>query len=346
MNAATFETALAARVDDMLDACTRCGKCVEVCPSVAPAGLGEAAPRRCHRWRDRYRAHRNGPGSSRKWASSCLLSGECIKACDYGVNPRFLLAMARVAMTKAAGELPERRRARRRELSAISGATSPRCRSCSSSRRPAGAARAGQEARRGDRRRAAGFRVLYRLQRAQDPAHRAARARHHGCARHHLSGDGRAVPLLRRRAHALGRRRDVRPHGHEHHRQAVALEVRPGPVLVPELLRAVHRDDLADGRAPARRAAVRDDAVHAVPHGPARRPAAAAATARRPARRACTSIRASPASWKPPRRSFARSQAIEVVDLQQPAVGLQSVNLSVLPAYKREVQLRRAGSRA
>ena len=31
---------------------------------------------------------------------------------------------------------------------------------------------------------------------------------------------------------------------------------------------------------------------------------------------------------------------VELVDLQQPAVGLQSVNLSVLPAYKREVQLK------
>ena len=39
-----------------------------------------------------------------------MLSGECIKACDEGVNPRFLLAMARVAMAKAEHELPERRR--------------------------------------------------------------------------------------------------------------------------------------------------------------------------------------------------------------------------------------------
>ena len=35
---------------------------------------------------------------------------------------------------------------------------------------------------------AARFRVLHRLQRAQDPAHCAACARHHGCARRHLSG--------------------------------------------------------------------------------------------------------------------------------------------------------------
>jgi len=39
-----------------------------------------------------------------------MLSGECIKACDYGVNPRFLLAMARLAMLKDDNELSERRR--------------------------------------------------------------------------------------------------------------------------------------------------------------------------------------------------------------------------------------------
>ena len=31
----TFETALKARTDAMLDACTRCGKCVQVCPTGA-----------------------------------------------------------------------------------------------------------------------------------------------------------------------------------------------------------------------------------------------------------------------------------------------------------------------
>ena len=39
-----------------------------------------------------------------------MLSGECIKACDDGVNPRFLLAMARLAIAKAGSELPDRRR--------------------------------------------------------------------------------------------------------------------------------------------------------------------------------------------------------------------------------------------
>jgi ferredoxin len=40
----TFETALSARVAAMADACTRCGKCVEVCPVTGPGGV-EAEPR-------------------------------------------------------------------------------------------------------------------------------------------------------------------------------------------------------------------------------------------------------------------------------------------------------------
>ena len=52
-----------------------------------------------------------GNDAARKWASGCLLSGECIKACDYGVNPRFLLGMAHVAMAKAKDDAATQRRA-------------------------------------------------------------------------------------------------------------------------------------------------------------------------------------------------------------------------------------------
>ena len=40
-----FELALSARTDAMLDACTRCGKCVEICPVTQPAGIGNVAPK-------------------------------------------------------------------------------------------------------------------------------------------------------------------------------------------------------------------------------------------------------------------------------------------------------------
>ena len=45
MQNAGFEEALNSRVDDMLDACTKCGACFTACPIAGPAGLGEADPK-------------------------------------------------------------------------------------------------------------------------------------------------------------------------------------------------------------------------------------------------------------------------------------------------------------
>jgi len=39
-----FEIALNGRIDGMLDACTWCGKCVDACPSIRPAGIADARP--------------------------------------------------------------------------------------------------------------------------------------------------------------------------------------------------------------------------------------------------------------------------------------------------------------
>jgi Fe-S oxidoreductase len=106
----TFESALGERIDDMIDACTRCGKCVEACPSVAPAGLAAANPVEVIGGIIDILRAGSGTEAARSWAKACTYSGNCIEACAYGVNPRFLLAMARVAMTKAAKDLPSRRR--------------------------------------------------------------------------------------------------------------------------------------------------------------------------------------------------------------------------------------------
>ena len=108
----TFEAALKARADAMADACTRCGKCVEVCPATEAAGLTvEQRQNPVHVIDGIIDIVRHGQGNeaARKWASGCLLSGECIKACDYGVNPRFLLYMARIEMAHAKETVAQRR---------------------------------------------------------------------------------------------------------------------------------------------------------------------------------------------------------------------------------------------
>src|SRR5580765_6560644 len=105
-----FETALTARVDAMLDACTKCGKCFEACPITAPAGLDGADPQAAIAGVLDIVRLGDGPEASRKWANACVLSGECIKVCDYGVNPRFLLTMARVAMVRSENDPHEQRK--------------------------------------------------------------------------------------------------------------------------------------------------------------------------------------------------------------------------------------------
>jgi len=105
----TFETALIERTAAMADACTRCGKCVEVCPVTGPGGVNAEPVAVISGILDILKTG-DGPEASRKWANACVLTGECIKACDYGVNPRFLLGMARVAMARHRSEPTEQRR--------------------------------------------------------------------------------------------------------------------------------------------------------------------------------------------------------------------------------------------
>jgi Fe-S oxidoreductase len=104
-----FEAALQDRLQTMLDACTRCGKCVEVCPVTEVGGVN-AEPRMVIDGVLDILRLGDGNEAARKWANACVLSGECIKACDYGVNPRFLLGMARVAMARAEDDVLTQRR--------------------------------------------------------------------------------------------------------------------------------------------------------------------------------------------------------------------------------------------
>jgi Fe-S oxidoreductase len=105
-----FEEALWARVDDMLNACTRCGACFAACPITEPAGLAAADPSATVAGALDILRLGEGTAEAARWATACTLSGECIKACNYGVNPRFLLVMARLALARKANEPAVRRK--------------------------------------------------------------------------------------------------------------------------------------------------------------------------------------------------------------------------------------------
>lgn len=87
---------LESQAADLTARCTRCGKCVEVCPIVqhgfvplAGAGPGEVVG-------GVVDFLRGGPlaPASRRWTEACTGSGECITHCPERINPRLMLAIA------------------------------------------------------------------------------------------------------------------------------------------------------------------------------------------------------------------------------------------------------------
>jgi len=75
-----------------------------------PAGVGDVAPESVIAGVLDIVRTGEGPAASKAWAKGCALTGDCIAACGDGVNPRFLLAMARVALAKQSSELHDRRK--------------------------------------------------------------------------------------------------------------------------------------------------------------------------------------------------------------------------------------------
>jgi heterodisulfide reductase subunit D len=104
-----FETALDLRVAELLERCTCCGACVEVCPMPAAAGIDAADPSGIARGVLDILRGTAAPEASARWASVCSGSGHCIPACQYDVNPRFMLAMARLAVQRRRDAATRRR---------------------------------------------------------------------------------------------------------------------------------------------------------------------------------------------------------------------------------------------
>lgn len=119
ISAETFIAGLDRRIDGIIDACTRCGKCAEVCPTPALAGIGDAAPEVLASGVIDILKGDSHAESAEIWARKCCGSGHCIDVCAEGINPRFMLTMARRRLNER-GEPSERRAKGRDSFQAMS----------------------------------------------------------------------------------------------------------------------------------------------------------------------------------------------------------------------------------
>jgi Fe-S oxidoreductase len=94
MSDVTYFDALKLEAGAIADACVSCGKCFEACPMTVPAGIsGESATDAVNGIRDILKSG-EGNWVAERWSDVCTNSGTCIPACEYGINPRFMMSLA------------------------------------------------------------------------------------------------------------------------------------------------------------------------------------------------------------------------------------------------------------
>ncbi len=99
MQTAAFMDYLDREKQFILDNCTRCGKCVEVCPMPQhDAAIAQADPVQVVTGVIELLRQGTVSPEAQAWAMSCSNSGRCIPACPEGVNPRKMLTLARLAL--------------------------------------------------------------------------------------------------------------------------------------------------------------------------------------------------------------------------------------------------------
>ncbi|MGD9943476.1 MAG: 4Fe-4S dicluster domain-containing protein [Burkholderiaceae bacterium] len=94
----------------ILDACSRCGKCFEVCPMVPHLDLGTRDAAGIVSDVLSILGRQAGPEAASsaqdalKWMLGCTGSGVCIPACPESVNPKMMLRIARITALGGLGD--------------------------------------------------------------------------------------------------------------------------------------------------------------------------------------------------------------------------------------------------
>jgi Fe-S oxidoreductase len=94
------------RAEAIGEACTRCGDCFRACPMVEPGGLAAADPQETAAGIVDLIDGGAGNAAAIRWTELCTGSGSCIPACRHGINPRFMVQLARGYARRAADGAP------------------------------------------------------------------------------------------------------------------------------------------------------------------------------------------------------------------------------------------------
>jgi heterodisulfide reductase subunit D len=103
---ADFLDTFRARAASIADACTRCGDCFRACPMTEPAGIADADPGDTAGNIVDLITGGAGDDAAIRWTEACSGSGYCIPACKHGINPRFMVQLARGFARRNAGDKP------------------------------------------------------------------------------------------------------------------------------------------------------------------------------------------------------------------------------------------------
>jgi Fe-S oxidoreductase len=103
MSQLALQAYIESETEAILDHCTACGKCMEVCPMLPYGNLQGADSKHVVSGILDILCGGQGHDEARRWAQVCTASGSCIPACPEGINPRKMLNLTKHRLKSCEG---------------------------------------------------------------------------------------------------------------------------------------------------------------------------------------------------------------------------------------------------